>query len=59
VTRSYLEHLTVEKGALPALASNGDLLIGWRGQKDPDRHALAAALAVPSWFDPATGGPRT
>ena len=59
VTRNYLEHLTVEKGALPALASNGDLLIRWRGQKNPDRHALAAALAAPSWFDPATGGPRT
>ena len=44
VTRDYLEHLTVEKGALPALASNGDLLLRWRGQKDPDRHALAAAL---------------
>jgi Biotin/lipoate A/B protein ligase family len=58
VTRNYLEHLTVEKGALPALASNGDLLLRWRGQKDPDRHALAAALAAPSWCDPATGGPR-
>jgi Biotin/lipoate A/B protein ligase family len=59
VIRNYLEHLTVEKGALPALASNGDLLLRWRGQKDPDRHALAAALAAPSWCDAATGGPRT
>ncbi len=59
VTRNYLEHLTVAKGALPALANNGDLLLRWRGQKDPDRHTLAAALAAPSWFDPATGGPRT
>src|SRR5262245_8470342 len=59
VTRNYLEHLSVEKGALPTLASNGDLLIRWRGQQDPDRHALATALATPSWFDAATGGPRT
>jgi hypothetical protein len=58
VTRSYLEHLTVEKGALPTLAGNGDLLIRWRGQKEPDRHVLTTALAAPSWFDPATGGPR-
>ena len=59
VIRNYLEHLTVAKPALPALANNGDLLLRWRGQKDPDRHTLAAALAAPSWFDPATGGPRT
>jgi hypothetical protein len=59
VTRTYLHHLTTEKGAVPSLDANGDLLIRWRGQKDPDRHALSAALAVPSWLDPATGGPRT
>jgi hypothetical protein len=59
VTRTYLQHLTVEKGALPALDRNGDLLVRWRGQKEPDRHVLAAALAAPSWLDPATGGPRT
>ena len=58
VTRSYLDHLTLEKGALPALDSNGDLLLRWRGQAVPDRHELAAALALPSWLDPATGGPR-
>jgi hypothetical protein len=58
VTQSYLNHLTLEKGALPALDGNGDLLLRWRGQKEPDRHELRAALAVPSWLDPATGGPR-
>ena len=59
VIASYLAHLRVEKGALPSLAGNGDLLLKWRGQREPDRHDLAAALAVPSWLDPATGGPRT
>src|SRR5262245_13237620 len=59
VMRSYLAHLTTEKGALPSLAGNGDLLLKWRGQPEPDRHDLAAALATPSWLDPATGGPRT
>jgi hypothetical protein len=58
VTRTYLQHLETERGATPALDDNGDLLIRWRGQKDPDRHALAAALAVPSWLDSATGGPH-
>jgi hypothetical protein len=43
---------------LPALDANGDLLLKWRGQKVADRHGLRAALAVPSWLDPATGGPR-
>jgi len=58
VTRTYLHHLTLDKGATPALDSNGDLLVRWRGQKEPDRRDLAAALAVPSWLDPATGGPH-
>jgi len=59
VTRNYLEHLTVEKGAVPALASNGDLIIRWRGQQELDRHALGPALVTPSWLDTATGGPRS
>ena len=59
VTQTYLRHLTTEKGAIPSLDRNGDLLVRWRGQKEPDRSDLAAALAVPSWLDPATGGPRT
>jgi len=59
VTRTYLRHLTTEKGANPALDRNGDLLVRWRGQKEPERRPLAAALAAPSWLDPATGGPRT
>ena len=58
VTRNYVHHLTTEKGAIPALDRNGNLLVRWRGQKEADRHDLAAALAVPSWLDPATGGPR-
>src|SRR5262245_52649622 len=58
VTRSYLDSLEVEKGALPSLGDEGDLLVRWRGKEEPDRHALAAALAGPSWLDPASGGPR-
>jgi biotin-(acetyl-CoA carboxylase) ligase len=58
VTANYIEHMQVEKGALPALDANGDLLVRWRGQKEADRHGLAATLASPSWLDPETGGPR-
>jgi hypothetical protein len=59
VTATFLRHMTCEKGAMPALDSRGDLLVRWRGKNDPDRHVLAEALAVPSWLDPQTGGPRT
>lgn len=59
VTRRYLDHLRVEKGATPALSREGDLLVRWRGKAEPDRHSLAEALAMPSWLDPATGGPRS
>jgi hypothetical protein len=54
----YVDHLACEKGSSPTLDDIGDLLVRWPGQNEPDRHALAAALAVPSWLDPATGGPR-
>jgi hypothetical protein len=59
VTRTYLDNLQLEKGAIPSFDSKGDLLVRWRGQKEPDRHALAAALESPTWLDPKTGGPRT
>jgi hypothetical protein len=59
VTRRYLDSLQVEKGAMPSLSAEGDLLVRWRGRQDPDRHPLAAALDVPSWLDPDTGGPRS
>jgi hypothetical protein len=59
VIRRYLDGLRVEKGAVPSLSAEGDLLVRWRGQAEPDRRALAAALATPSWLDPTSGGPRS
>lgn len=56
---TYLKHLKMEKGATPSFDRNGDLLVRWRGQKEPDRMSLAGALATPTWLDPATGAPRT
>jgi hypothetical protein len=58
VIRDYIHHLDREKGAAPSLDRRGDLLIGWRGQKEPDRRSLVQALAAPSWLDPETGGPK-
>jgi hypothetical protein len=58
VIRTYLDRLRLEKGAIPAIGAEGDLLVRWRGKAEPDRHALAAALAQPSWLNPRTGGPR-
>lgn len=58
VTKRYLEVLQVEKGAMPSLSAEGDLLVKWRGQAEPDRHRLSAALATASWLDPESGGPR-
>jgi len=59
VTRQYVDRLQLEKGAVPSLAREGDLLVRWRGKAEPDRHSLAEALATPSWLDPTTGGPRS
>ena len=59
VTRRYVDRLRLEKGAIPSLAREGDLLVRWRGKAEPDRHALAEALATPTWLDPASGGPRS
>jgi hypothetical protein len=56
--RTYLDRLRLEKGAIPALGAEGDLLVRRRGKAEPDRHPLAAALEMPSWLDPTTGGPR-
>jgi hypothetical protein len=59
ITRQYVDNLQVEKGAIPSLSPEGDLLVRWRGKPEPDRHPLVAALATPSWLDPDTGGPRS
>lgn len=58
VSGDFLRHLELEKGAIPAIDGNGDLLVRWHGKAEADRHALAPALAQPSWLDPETGGPR-
>jgi biotin-(acetyl-CoA carboxylase) ligase len=60
IARSYLARLA---SAAPwvrrELAENGDLLFRRMTVAEPERHALAEALAqAPSWLDPENGGPK-
>jgi len=48
-----------KSGVRRDIDSNGDLLIRRMGKTQVERRSLASALAVPSWFDPATGGPKS
>src|SRR5262249_15363885 len=58
VAKDYLSRLPPEQGVRRDIDENGDLLIRRMGKVDVERRALLPALAVPSWLDPATGGPR-
>jgi biotin-(acetyl-CoA carboxylase) ligase len=58
VAKSYLAYLTPEPGVRREIADNGDLLIRRVGKTDVERRDLLNALAVPSWLDPKTRGPR-
>ncbi len=46
VANRYLRRLKCEKGGVPAIDDSGDLLIRRPGHGQPERHALAAALAA-------------
>jgi biotin-(acetyl-CoA carboxylase) ligase len=57
IARQYIAKLRVESAAHCEIAANGDLHLR-RAGKPVARRGLAIALQVPSWLDPATGGPR-
>jgi biotin-(acetyl-CoA carboxylase) ligase len=54
----YAAKLLRERGTIHSIEANGDLRIERPG-KPAVRLELQAALASPSWLDPATGGPRS
>ena len=56
VAKNYLARLAPERGVRRDIDENGDLLV-WRAG-EVERRPLVPVLAVPSWLDPATGGPR-
>lgn len=58
VAREYLDRLARERQVMCRLADDGDLLVRRIGTEQVERHNLVKALAMPSWFDPALGGPR-
>ena len=58
VAQSYLTRLPAEPGMERTIDGAGDLLVRRKGKLDVKKHRLLPALAVPSWLDPNTGGPR-
>jgi hypothetical protein len=58
VAQSYLTRLPTEPGMERTIDGVGDLLVRRKGKLDVKKHRLLPALAVPSWLDPETGGPR-
>lgn len=58
VAKEYLQRLHTEKGVRRDIDDNGDLLVRQVGKADVARRKLVPALAVPSWLDPKTGGPK-
>jgi len=59
VAKTYIERLPREGGLRYAIDENGDLMARRMGQADGGRRPLVPALAAPSWYDPASKGPRT
>jgi biotin-(acetyl-CoA carboxylase) ligase len=57
VARSYLSRFASESDVRCTINDNGDLLIHRLGHSNAECRSLVSALATPSWFDPATGGP--
>ena len=59
VARDYLSRLAPEKGVSRSIDDNADLLVRRIGKSDVERREAAPLLrAMPSWLDPATGGPK-
>ena len=58
IAKEYLSRLAPEKASRRDIGENGDLLARRVGKVEAERHKLVPALAAPSWFDPATRGPR-
>jgi hypothetical protein len=58
VAREYLARLPRAPGQRRDIADNGDLLTRRMASEVDERQSFVAALAAPSWLDPATGAPR-
>jgi len=62
VAKNYLARLPLEQGLRRDIDDNGDLLVRRMGQKnlepEVERKKLLPQLAVPTWLDPVSKGPR-
>jgi hypothetical protein len=58
IAKSYLSRVASENGVSRDINDNGDLLLRRIGGALVECRSLLPALAAPSWFDPATEGPR-
>jgi len=58
VAQSYLMRLPAEPDVERTIDGAGDLLVRRKGKLNVKKHRLLPTLAVPSWLDPNTGGPR-
>lgn len=58
VARDYLARLVAESGVRREIDNNGDLLVRRMGKVEAERRRLVPSLAMPTWLDPETGGPR-
>jgi biotin-(acetyl-CoA carboxylase) ligase len=57
IATEYASRLQPERGARYAIDENGDLTVRRLGKPD-ERRELLPTLRLPSWLDPASGGPR-
>lgn len=57
IARDCAAKLPRERGVIQTIDASGDLRIERLGRR-AERLELRSALGVPSWLDPATGGPR-
>jgi biotin-(acetyl-CoA carboxylase) ligase len=58
VAKEYVKHLPRDKGVRRDIDENGDLLVRRIGKVEVERKTLSSLLAVPSWLDPKTRGPK-
>jgi biotin-(acetyl-CoA carboxylase) ligase len=58
VAKEYVKRLPRDKGVRRDIDENGDLLTRRMGKVEVEHQALAPLLAVPSWLDPNTRGPK-
>ncbi|HEX2656302.1 MAG TPA: biotin/lipoate--protein ligase family protein [Xanthobacteraceae bacterium] len=58
IAKAVASRLSLEPGTEQKIDAAGDLLVRRADRAEVKKHKLTPALAMPSWLDPQTGGPR-